>query len=76
MKRCRLGQIYHGSKDSILDQKYEKQIYYIIDILYLEVIEENAFLNKTANNNEELIQLGFSSIVVVVCIFVYNYKYH
>ena len=37
---------------------------------FLRVIEENVYLKDTAHNNKDLIKLGFSATVVLLCIFV------
>ena len=38
------------------------------------MIEEYAYLKNTAHNSNELIEMGFSADVVLVCILVYCYK--
>ena len=43
-------------------------------ILTLRVIKKNAFKRNTALNNKEIIKLGFSATVVLVCIFELCYK--
>ena len=45
---------------------------FIMKIFYFRVIEENALFKKDnmAHDNKELIQLGLSAAVVLVCIFV------
>ena len=64
------------NEDSILEQKYEKQI--SLDLYYgdfmLEVIEEKAYLRNTAHNNKELKKLGVRATVVLVSICVLCYK--
>ena len=55
-------------KSKSMKSKY--LVIFIRKILYLELIEENAYLKKySMHNNKELTKLGFMSTVVLVSIF-------
>ena len=60
----------YNDGDSILDKKYEKQILLFSYYKDFEFWEWYMNMKNTAHKNKELIKLGLSAIVVLVCIFV------
>ena len=70
-----LNMVYRD-KDSILDQKYEKQFFtelYYEDLKFFEW-DKNIFVSRnTAHNIKKFIKLCLSATVLLVCIFDYYY---
>ena len=63
----------YRDEDSILEQKYEKQIswyLYYEDFIIQKWLKKMHIKRNTAHNNKELIKLGFRASVVLVSIFV------
>ena len=67
----RFSMVY-SDEDSIKDQKYEKIFCNLNyeDFQFQELLQKMHIQRITAHNNKELIILGFSATVVLVCIFV------
>ena len=64
-------------EDSILDQKYEKQISWDLnheDFIFQKWLMKMHIWRNKAHNNKELKQLGFRDTVVLVTTFVLCYK--
>ena len=61
----------YRDKDSILDQKYEKWIFwdlYYEDFNFWELLRKKHIIRNTALVNKELMNLSFRATVVLVCI--------